>query len=256
MIYDCVTLFNDIELLELRLMTLYDAVDRFVIVEAEQSHICEKKPLYYLDNLSLFKPYEDKIIYIYVPTLPFDNPRDNEYYQRNLISHGIEDAAPNDYIIIGDIDEIARPEALKEGIRRGYGQFGLLQKLFYYYVNCRAVQMWYGSMCWQKKYIVTPQDVRNRRGGDPYGIPEGGWHYSFLGGAEKIMLKLRSFSEQQVNTADVNNIANIEKCLESGEDIFHRTEPWAKKTFISRQECETDHPALKQWLQKYPHNVK
>ena len=255
MIYDCVTLFNDVELLELRLMTLYDTVDRFIIVEAEQSHIREDKPLFYLDNLSLFKPYSDKIIYIHVPELPYDNPRDNEFHQRNLIAYGLDEASPEDYIIIGDIDEIARPEALGEGIDK-YDQFGLLQKLYYYYVNCQAVQMWYGSMCWKKKYIVSPQDVRNRRGGDPYGVNNGGWHYSFLGGAEKIMLKLRSFSEQQVNTSDVNNAENIKRCLESGEDIFHRTEDWAQKSFITREAAETDHPALKEWLQKYPHNVK
>ena len=255
MIYDCVTLFNDVELVELRFMTLYDTVDRFVVVEAEQSHIREEKPLFYLENRELFKPYADKVIYIHVPELPYDNPRDNEFYQRNLISYGLDEAGPEDYIIIGDIDEMARPEALLEGIAK-YEQFGLLQKLFYYYVNCQAVQMWYGSMCWKKKYIVSPQDVRNRRGGDPHGVDNGGWHYSFLGGAEKIMLKIRSFSEQQVNTPDVNNEENILKCLESGEDIFHRTEPWAKKSFISREEAEIDHPALKQWLQKYPHNVK
>lgn len=128
MIYDCVTLFNDVELLDLRFMTLYDHVD---------------------------------------------------------------------YFVIGDIDEIANPVALKEGISK-YEQFGLLQKLFYYYVNCQAVQMWYGSMCWKRKYITSPQDVRNRRGGEPNSVDNGGWHYSFLGGAERIMLKLKSFEDTEI----------------------------------------------------------
>lgn len=37
-IYDCFTFFNEFELLELRLETLYDAVDYFVIVEANKTH--------------------------------------------------------------------------------------------------------------------------------------------------------------------------------------------------------------------------
>jgi len=254
MIYDCVTLFNDVELLDLRFMTLYDTVDYFVIVEAQESHIREKKPLYFLENRELFKPYWDKIIYISVGELPYADPRENEHHQRNLMAEGYKKAGPEDYIIIGDIDEIANPVALMQGINAGYEKFGLLQKLFYYYVNCLAVQKWYGSMVWKKKHIPSPQYVRNHRGGDPHGIDNGGWHYSFLGGAEKIMLKLRSFSEQQVNTPDVNNEENIKRCLESGEDIFHRTEDWAQKRFITMDEI--DHPQIKEWLKKYPHNFK
>ena len=33
-VYDCFTFFNEVELLELRLATLYDYVDFFVIIEA------------------------------------------------------------------------------------------------------------------------------------------------------------------------------------------------------------------------------
>lgn len=254
MIYDCVTLFNDVELLLLRMMTLDSLVDYFVIVEAGESHIREKKPFYYLQNAELYKKYEDKIIYVTIPELPYDNPRDNEFYQRNLCLKGFELAAPEDYIIISDIDEIPNPEAVRYGISQGWEQFGCLQKLFYYYVNCQAVQMWYGSTVWKKKFIPEVQYVRNRRGGDPHGVENGGWHYSFLGGVERISLKLKSFSEQQVNTPDVNNEENIKRCLETGEDIFHRTEVWAQKRFVSLE--EVGHPELKEWLIKYPYMAK
>ena len=254
MIYDCVTLFNDIELLDLRLMTLYDTVDYFVIVEARESHIKEAKPLYFLDHQSLFEPYRDKIIYIGIDTLPSTNPRENEVYQRNLMAQGYKTAKPDDYIIINDIDEIANPVALKEGIERGYEKFGLHQKLFYYYVNCLMAIAWYGSTVWKRKFIDSPQQVRNMRGDNPNNVMNGGWHYSFLGGIEKIMLKLKSFSEQQVNTPDVNNETNIARCLETGEDIFHRTEWWAQKKFITMDEI--DHPQIAEWLRKYPNNFK
>lgn len=38
MVYDCFTFFNEYELLELRLETLYNAVDYFVISESNKTH--------------------------------------------------------------------------------------------------------------------------------------------------------------------------------------------------------------------------
>jgi hypothetical protein len=38
MIYDCFTFFNELELLELRLHELAGVVDKFVLVEATQTH--------------------------------------------------------------------------------------------------------------------------------------------------------------------------------------------------------------------------
>jgi hypothetical protein len=68
------------------------------------------------------------------------------------------------------------------------------------------------------------------------------------------MSKLSHFSEQQVNTPDVNNRENIERCMQTGEDIFHRTEWFAQKKFITLDEI--NHPELTEWLKKYPYNFK
>jgi beta-1,4-mannosyl-glycoprotein beta-1,4-N-acetylglucosaminyltransferase len=246
--------FNEVELLDLRLRTLDSIVDYFVIAETNITHTGKPKP-YYFDYFKFqFKKYDRKIIHVKVPLEPNINPWIVENAHRDLIGLGIKDAGPEDYIIISDADEIPNPKAVLCGIDLGYEQFGLLQKLFYYYVNCQAVQMWYGSMVWKRKHIPSPQYVRNRRGGDPHGMENGGWHYSFLGGAEKIMLKLHSFSEQQVNTPDVNNEENIKRCLESGEDIFHRTENWAQKRFIT--DDEIDHTEVIEWAKEYPNFKK
>ena len=54
MIYDCFTFFNELELLELRLNELADVVDKFVLVEATQTHTNKPKPLHYLENRARF----------------------------------------------------------------------------------------------------------------------------------------------------------------------------------------------------------
>ena len=63
-IYDCCIFFNEIDLLQIRLKELYDYVDHFVIVEAEETHRGVPKPLHFPANQHLFAKYLDKIIYV------------------------------------------------------------------------------------------------------------------------------------------------------------------------------------------------
>lgn len=253
-VYDGIILFNEIELLELRLMTLYNVVDRFIVVEAGTSFTGKKKELSFEENKKMFEPYMDKITYIKEDALPYTDAWQNEYHQRNLIAKGLTDAKFEDYIIVSDADEIPNPEALIKGIINGYNLFGMAQKLFYYYVNCLQQQVWYGSTICKIRHFRSPQDVRNKRTSRGFIMRNGGWHYSFLGGVEKIQLKLSSFAEQQVNTTDVSNEGNIKYCLDTGEDLFHRTDPTFKKKFVPLESI--GHAELETWLKKYPDFIK
>jgi beta-1,4-mannosyl-glycoprotein beta-1,4-N-acetylglucosaminyltransferase len=64
MIYDCFTFFNELDLLEIRLETLNDVVDKFVLVEATKTFRGENKVLYFKDNQERFAKFLKKIIYI------------------------------------------------------------------------------------------------------------------------------------------------------------------------------------------------
>ena len=63
MLIDCFTFFRELDLLEGRLEYLYDSVDYFVIVEADITFACKKKPLNFLNNIKRYKKYLDKIVY-------------------------------------------------------------------------------------------------------------------------------------------------------------------------------------------------
>ncbi len=254
MIYDCFMFYENLELLELRLMTLDPVVDRFVLVEMGMTHMNKPKPLHFENNKHLFEKYLSKIIHVKRDAIPWTNERQCEVDNRNLMAEGYAEAGPEDYIIISDEDEIPNPDGILEGIAKGHQCFAMRQRLFYYYVNCQAAQAWDGCMVYKKKLIPSPQWIRDRRGQGETTILNGGWHYSFLRSVEMIMSKLSHFSEQQVNTPDVNNRENILRCMETGEDIFHRTEWYAQKKFITL--AEVNHPELEEWLKKYPHNFK
>ena len=66
MIYDGFHFFNELDILEIRLNTLKNVVDKFVLVEAENDHRNKPKPLWYAENKDRFAEFEDRIIHVVV----------------------------------------------------------------------------------------------------------------------------------------------------------------------------------------------
>lgn len=218
-IYDCFPFFKELDILELRLEELYDDVDYFVIVEATSTHSGLDKPLYLQDNWDRFAKYHDKIRYIVVDDLPKDpDPWVAENYQRNCITRGIDDAGPNDLILISDCDEIARPEVL-EALREDendYDIYVLNVALFHYrfnYLKINPPGAWrqHNIVVTRKRALVSPQHTRNLDFHHPRIYPgmaypdhynddkmcvieHGGWHFTYFGDTEFAREKIKSFA--------------------------------------------------------------
>lgn len=115
-VYDCFTFFNEFELLELRLKSLWDMVDYFVIVEADKTQNNVPKPMYFANRANEFKEFLPKIRYIPMRMdVAYKGKGDwtIENAQRNAIMYGIMDAAPDDLILVSDVDEIPDPDILQ-----------------------------------------------------------------------------------------------------------------------------------------------
>ena len=116
-IFDCFKFFNELELLELRFMELYDTVDYFVLVEANKTHTGKPKNYIFEENKEKFTQYLDKVIHIKIDDMPSYSEQDiwtAENFQRNCIMRGLVDYAKNgDKIIISDIDEIPNTDIIK-----------------------------------------------------------------------------------------------------------------------------------------------
>jgi len=136
MIYDCFMLFNELEILELRLSELEETVDRFLVVEAPVTHAGLPKSLTFAENRDRFARWNDRVMRVVVEDMPKGpDPWGRERYQRNAIVRGLQDAAPTDGVIIFDVDEIPKPSA----IRRWSPDVGLCcfeQLMCYYWINC------------------------------------------------------------------------------------------------------------------------
>ena len=114
---DCCMYFDEDLMLDLRLNTLNEYVDKFVIAEATRDHSGKEKKLNF--NYDKFYKFKDKIKYIVIEDLPLDvkSKKKNwdanhwrDQYQRNSLVRGFKDSNDNDLIMISDIDEIPDPK--------------------------------------------------------------------------------------------------------------------------------------------------
>ena len=232
MIYDCFTFFNELDLLEIRLNVLDGVVDRFVIVEATRTHSNKPKELVFQANAARFDKFLHKITYIAVDDYPeFETAWTNENHQRNCIERGLRDCRDDDVILISDLDEIPRPEKIHE-YRNTPGIKSFEQGMFYYYLNHLCVRNtgWSGTrMLSYHDFKHGLDDVRNyghcnieklNRGTTATKIriykkgvrvSDGGWHFSYLGGAEAVREKIQASSHEELNFEEYRNLRNIEK---------------------------------------------
>ena len=227
MIYDCFTFFNELDLLKIRLEILYNTVDKFVIVEANQTHSGISKSYIFNEHISEFSKYLDKIIYLMIPEMPVSsNAWDLENYQRNYIKNGLINCNPNDIIIVSDLDEIPNPTAII-AYNSLTGVKSLMQSMHYYYLNCKCISSatleyvyWYHPKI--MRFCDILGDIESVRHTACDCISDGGWHFSYLGGFEKIQLKIQSFAHQEVNTVNYRDEKHIKNSIRNGLDIFDR----------------------------------
>lgn len=245
-VYDCFIFFNEMDLLEIRLHELDSIVDHFVIVESTRTFQKKAKPLHLNLDDPRIKKFKEKIIHIIVNDFPnfFTRWRipkawDYEKNQRNAISRGLINANPEDMIIISDIDEIPNAKKVQEHITEK-SLVVFQQRFFYYFLNYAITRAnpescllfkndlvyWRGSVMFQKKLFTNAEAMRNlRNNAESKQVEEGGWHFSYIGGIDAIIAKLKSFSHTKEAVQALHNIDDKEKIaqiIETGTDLFNR----------------------------------
>lgn len=225
MIYDCFTFFNELELLDIRLHELNGVVDKFILVEGSVTFTNKKKKLYFKENKDKFKRFEKKIIHIVVKDSPSsDNPWDIERFQFNAIGRGLKKAELNDIILLSCVDEIPKAETVFKWKDKDINKTKVfLQRLHYYFLNyVRADKnYWEGtkmlSFASAKKY-KNFYEIRKLKA--KIFIQDGGWHFSYMGGVERIKEKISAFSHTQYNNDKYNNTLHISKSLREKSNLL------------------------------------
>ena len=245
-IFDCFMYFDEDLVLDVRLNYLDPYVDYFVIVESIFTHRGEKRDLKF--DLEKFRKFKDKIIYIVYDETPGKieeildkddettktnksiwNAIFRENGQRNYLLKGVENANPEDLILISDVDEI--PNLSNTDLKNIKNKIILFQQeMFYYKFNLKLPNIvWTGTKACRKKNLISPQWLRNVKD-RKYAfyrfdtlfsdkkfinikiIENGGWHFTNLKTAKEIKYKLRSYlhhREFDLKPLDVTEIENI-----------------------------------------------
>ena len=204
--------FDEDLMVELRLNILNQYVDKFVIVEATRDHSGKKKKLNF--DIKKFSKFKSKINYLIVDDIPekvesykkgWSPNFFRENFNRNAINRALTECSPNDLVIISDADEIPNLKVLNTIKINKFAIFS--QKEFIYKLNLLSDQSWNGSSICYKKYLKSPQWLRDkkftRRGFirklffKTQFIDEGGWHFSFLKKPEDIVKKLNSYAHSE-----------------------------------------------------------
>ncbi len=248
-VYDCFQFFNELDILKLRMQILDPYVDHFVISEATTTFSGLEKPMYYLENRELFKPFEKKIIHVTVEDTPPGDTHVRDTFQKNAVTRGLSGASDEDMVIYSDLDEIPNPVKLKEILAdpRRDRIYHFAQRLFYCYLNLEEVtgsllayggdfegvekKRWIGTrLCSMQLLRETGLKLGELRYPERKEIgirvEEGGWHFGYMGGREdkdivgRIAEKVRSAAHTEYD--DERILKKTRARLLAGLDPFGR----------------------------------
>ncbi|KAK2616265.1 hypothetical protein QQS21_000900 [Conoideocrella luteorostrata] len=262
-VYDLVMVNSELDFLEIRLNTLYDYVDYFIIVESPKTFQGEKKPLVIKDSWDRFRRYHDKMIYHELTFPRAFNPhrawdyedlqRDAMYEQAMLRLVGDRAPVNGDVIIVADVDEIPRPQSVLVLRSCNYPRRLTLASKFYYY----SFQFLHTGPEWQhpqatyyegSRTTLKPTNLRNGDGGfAPFrGREKGvlnnaGWHCSScFATIEQFLNKIASFSHGWMNAERYRDKDKIAAAVREGRDLWERQHD----TFTRLQENKDTPPLV------------
>jgi hypothetical protein len=243
---DAFPFFNEIELLHLRLSLLHDLVDQFLIVEADATHSGQPKPFNLRGEIgTLNASFGNKIRYLEFPvdlsSLQFKPVTSFDYnsayfniekMQRGAIIELVRQLPDDAFVLISDADEIPSREALKLIRAKSIGRdlTGLQQTLLYYDLTSRVNCTWIGTVATTAKRCkeLGIQWHRDVGQGHLTGeskldlLPDAGWHLSYFGGVRRIVTKIQSTAQQELNIEKFKSHDHILRAMINRQDLYER----------------------------------
>ena len=230
MIIDCVLYNGEEVMLRARMEELKDLVDYHIIVECGESFTKRPTPLAFPSIRGAINT--EKIIYLPADRFPDDlpgtptGPRDRERWLRNYPIPVIKERfSADDIILFCDLDEIPRPEAVKDwiSVNTFTGKVAMEMDLYYYNLNWRWTTRWYFAYLIKVGDIASDTDLTVLRlSNASHAIPNAGWHLSYFMTVPQIQRKLVNSCHTQYATAYYLNSKRIQAAIDNGVDLFGR----------------------------------
>ena len=201
--------FNDeVALLKTHLAEMADWVDLFVIVESEVTFTGQPKPLHFEKHRHEFAAYADKIRHLVVGEHPeaFHSPWGRDFRQRDLAIGAISGlAAPDDLVLLTDVDEIIDRKALEDF----KGDFaGLKMRMFRFFLNYRPTAE--NGPVRRTGAVLAARHLQRfgssyarfdlARNRDSQLIDDAGWHFTSMCDPARLVAKINSYAHQERNS--------------------------------------------------------
>lgn len=232
-IYNAFIYFNEIpELLEIRFAELYDIVDYFIIIESEESFTEVPKRAKFPYYKRRFAQWMDKVRYInigkiskYIKGNDINIRWKKQWFQYDQIKEGLYDAKPEDWLFVGDADEIPRKESILEATEKKLNNrtsiaFTIPYHYYYFNVRDRYNVLFRTIHGRQMKYIDKVSKIRM---GTPktHNMNNSGWHFSYMGDEKTIKKKMESIPSSHITSKHAKE-EKIRSCKKSLQDILGR----------------------------------
>lgn len=203
----CVTYFDELDHLQAQLELLEYVVDGFIVCEGTHTHQGDPKPLH-LDGVDL----PDTVIRCVADLSDYEKPWDREHAQRDYIGITARSMldwgnfAPDDILVVCDVDEILNPEAVKFlDSATEDGPISLQMRMLYYGLGWEDP----GPLGWLHPRALRVRDLPEslsalRESEVTRFVAHSGWHISYWGGPEKRAAKLRAYAHAEQNNASTH----------------------------------------------------
>jgi len=240
-VYDVFYFLNELDLLEIRLNILDEHVDFFVIVEGAYTFSGKPNASCFKENFERFAKWHHKCIHLWVADFHSDaellqmakshpNVGDGqdywvrEFYFKECAKNALVNLRDEDIVFISDVDEIWNP--LKKEALQDFSESPInrpIQLSYYYYLDYRSNEHrsgWTGTIACNYGYLRNKclNDLRSRATTPAREINQGGWHFSYMGGALGAMHKLLAWDHPEYNV----HLAEMVGRIESGGDYAGR----------------------------------
>ncbi len=229
MVYDCFNFDDELDMLEIRLATLKDVVDKFILVESEHTYMGDPKPLYFSQHANdpRFAPFIKQIVHIIHDAEPTGDQWADEAAQRQAMYLGLNEvkATDEDIVFLCDVDEIWRPQTLRTYQENIEGPAVLEMDLFRYAFDCKHPEKWHGPIVLRVKDMEGIQDTfrvggKKKLPGVKLRLTNAGWHFNSILSSEGIVRKVGRFAHSELNCSPYNEVAYIETCRRDHVDMF------------------------------------
>lgn len=227
MIYDIFPMFNEIELLQIRLSELSSVIDKFVIVESDHSFRGLPKPYNFENNIKLFEKYLDKIEYMKVSIKGEENNKNSV-----VNSETLKNVKDDDVVFFGDLDEIYdknHVELIEKMLSDNVETITTDQYMYCYRLNGKVFEsngnpfIWTGTVAFRAKLLkrFDPLYIRDKIRGkndEQHLHIHSGWHFTSLGTNEQILEKFINWTHW--SELPRHDLEYVEECVNMGKH-FH-----------------------------------